>query len=96
MGLAAVATIPATSPFNYFDRSIISIDTLKNNLEYRKLLRLGVGTTIIDERTTSPRGSRTPGSRCARAWRSGSRAAPTRSFCSLPRRTTARRDRSPR
>lgn len=39
-GLAAVRNrIPANhNPFNYFDRSIISIDTLKNNLEYRNYL----------------------------------------------------------
>ncbi|MCB1633622.1 MAG: DEAD/DEAH box helicase [Xanthomonadales bacterium] len=39
-GLAAVRNrIPANhNPFNHFDRSIISIDTLKNNLEYRNYL----------------------------------------------------------
>jgi SNF2 family DNA or RNA helicase len=37
LGLARVRKrIPSNhNPFNYFDRSIISIDTLKNNLEYR-------------------------------------------------------------
>jgi superfamily II DNA or RNA helicase len=40
VGLTAVRNrIPANhNPFNYFDRSIISIDTLKNNLEYRNYL----------------------------------------------------------
>ena len=39
-GLARVRhRIPSNhNPFNYFDRSIISIDTLKNNLEYRNYL----------------------------------------------------------
>ena len=39
-GLAAVRNrIPANhNPFNHYDRSIISIDTLKNNLEYRNYL----------------------------------------------------------
>ena len=39
-GLARVRNrIPANhNPFNYFDRSIISIDTLKSNLEYRNYL----------------------------------------------------------
>jgi superfamily II DNA or RNA helicase len=40
LGLACVRNrIPSNhNPFNYFDRSIISIDTLKNNLEYRNYL----------------------------------------------------------
>ena len=40
LGLARVRNrIPSNhNPFNYFDRSIISIDTLKNNLEYRNYL----------------------------------------------------------
>ena len=40
VGLARVRNrIPANhNPFNYFDRSIISMDTLKNNLEYRNYL----------------------------------------------------------
>jgi len=40
VGLARVRnSIPANhNPFNYFDRSIISVDTLKSNLEYRNYL----------------------------------------------------------
>jgi len=40
VGLARVRNrIPANhNPFNYFDRSIISVDTLKSNLEYRNYL----------------------------------------------------------
>ena len=40
VGLGRVRNrIPANhNPFNYFDRSIISMDTLKNNLEYRNYL----------------------------------------------------------
>lgn len=40
LGLARVRNrIPTNhNPFNYFDRSIISIDTLKSNLEYRNYL----------------------------------------------------------
>ena len=39
-GLAAVRNrIPANhNPFNHYDRAIISVDTLKNNLEYRNYL----------------------------------------------------------
>lgn len=52
VGLAAVRNrIPANhNPFNYFDRSIISIDTLKNNLEYRNYLdSASWDIIIIDE-----------------------------------------------
>jgi SNF2 family DNA or RNA helicase len=40
LGLQRVRnTIPSNhNPFNYYDRTIISVDTLKNNLEYRNYL----------------------------------------------------------
>ena len=38
---------PISQPFNYFDRSIISIDTLKSNLEYRNYLRENAWWDII-------------------------------------------------
>ena len=52
LGLQRVRTqIPTNhNPFNYFDRSIISMDTLKNNLEYRNYLsRAWWDIIVIDE-----------------------------------------------
>jgi len=48
-GLAAVRNrIPANhNPFNHYDRTIISIDTLKNNLEYRNYLENAWWDVII-------------------------------------------------
>ncbi|MCC6165008.1 MAG: DEAD/DEAH box helicase [Acidobacteria bacterium] len=49
VGLAAVRNrIPANhNPFNYYDRTIISIDSLKNNLEYRNYLEQAWWDLII-------------------------------------------------
>jgi superfamily II DNA or RNA helicase len=52
VGLARVRNrIPANhNPFNYFDRSIISVDTLKSNLEYRNYLENAwCDIIVIDE-----------------------------------------------
>lgn len=52
VGLQRVRNIiPANhNPFNYFDRAIISMDTLKNNLEYRNYLdRAWWDIIVIDE-----------------------------------------------
>ncbi|GIX54903.1 ATP-dependent helicase [Sphaerotilus natans] len=49
VGLARVRNrIPANhNPFNYFDRSIISVDTLKSNLEYRNYLEAAWWDIIV-------------------------------------------------
>lgn len=49
VGLARVRNrIPANhNPFNHFDRSIISIDTLKSNLEYRNYLENACWDIIV-------------------------------------------------
>lgn len=70
VGLARVRNrIPANhNPFNYFDRSIISVDTLKSNLEYRNYLENAWWDLIvIDEcHNVAARASETGLSRRAR------------------------------
>ena len=79
LGLARVRNrIPSNhNPFNYFDRSIISIDTLKNNLEYRNYLENAWWDIIvIDEcHNVAARASEQGKSRRARLAESGSRRA---------------------
>ena len=70
IGLARVRNrIPINhNPFNYFDRSIISMDTLKNNLEYRNYLgNAWWDIIVIDEcHNVAARASETGMSRRAR------------------------------
>ena len=81
-GLARVRNrIPSNhNPFNYFDRSIISIDTLKNNLEYHAtILRTPGGTSSsLMSVTMSRRAPQSRASRGGRAWPRNWLAALTR------------------
>ena len=77
------------NPFHYYDKAIISIDTLKQDAEYRTYLEQAYwDVIIIDEaHNVADRGS----ARCAVASRACWRGAPIRSSCFPRRRTTARR-----
>lgn len=81
LGLARVRNrIPANhNPFNYFDRSIISMDTLKNNLEYRNYLgNAWWDIIVIDEcHNVAARAAETGLSRRARLARLLSRRSDT-------------------
>ena len=88
VGLAHVRNrIPANhNPFNYFDRSIISMDTLKNNLEYRNYLgNAWWDIIVIDEcHNVAARASETGLSRRARLARLLSGRSDTMILLSAP------------
>ncbi|EAR23002.1 DEAD/DEAH box helicase family protein [Nitrococcus mobilis] len=90
VGLQRVRSrIPANhNPFHYFDRAIISIDTLKQDIEYRHHLEQAYWDIIIDEaHNVAERGRHSQRAGRRSSWR----PARIRSSCSPLHPMTARR-----